>query len=47
MAECLRAKRILYTQGKTYEVPEEYTEITKEFLEIVDRKYHTDYGNNE
>ena len=47
MAECLRAKRILYTQGKTYEVPEEYTEITKEFLEIVDRKYHTDYRNNE
>ena len=46
-ARLLAAKRILYTQGKTYEVPEEYTEITKEFLEIVDRKYHTDYRNNE
>ena len=47
MEECLKAKRILYTQGKTYEVPEEYTELTDEFLKTLDWKYHTDYRNNE
>lgn len=45
--ECLRAKRILYTQGKTYEILEEYRKLTEEFLEIVDRKYHTNYRDKE
>lgn len=43
---CLSAKRILYTLGNNYEIPEEYIAVTEEFLSVTDRTYHTDYRKN-
>lgn len=44
--ECLQSKRVLYTMGKHYGVPEEYLSVTEEFLKRVDERYHTGYCYN-
>ena len=44
LAECLSAKRILYTLGKT--APKEYTDTTREFLTAVDEEFGTEYRHS-
>lgn len=47
LTECLQARRILYTLGKDDAAPEEYIEVTREFLTAVDQEFGTEYRRNE
>lgn len=47
LTECLQARRILYTLGKDDASPEEYIEVTREFLTAVDQEFGTEYRRNE
>ncbi len=47
MEGCLGVKRILYTLGQDNKVAEEYVAVTEEFLNLTDRRYHTDYRKNQ
>lgn len=47
LSECLKAKRIFYTLGMDYHVPEEYHDVTEAFLRRTDEACHTEYLKNQ